>query len=76
MAGWGEVGGDVGSSKRVQPRVVRLSEAVRLRDPWAAGEDVAYRSGGELLEESASLTGADFGYARDVRHCLLSYNPH
>lgn len=31
---------------------------------------------GELLEESASLTRADFGRIRDVRCCLSSYNPH
>jgi hypothetical protein len=66
----------VGSSKPVQPRVVKLSETVRLRDAWAAREDELCRSGGELLEESASLTCAEFGRVRDARHCLLSYNPH
>jgi hypothetical protein len=76
MARRGEAGGDVGSSERVQPRVEKLSETVRLRDPWAAGEDETGRSAGELLEESASLTCADFGHVRDVRCCLLSYNPH
>ena len=65
----------MGSSKRVQSGVIRLSETVRLRDrdPWAAGEDEAFRSGGELLKE---LACADFGRFRDVRHCLSSYNPH
>jgi hypothetical protein len=65
----------VGSSKRVQSGVIRLSETVRLRDrdPWAADEDEAFRSGGELLEE---LACADFERFRDVRHCLSSYNPH
>ncbi len=66
----------MGSSKRVRPRVVRLSETVRLREPWAVGEDEACGSGGVLLEESASLTCADFGRVRDVRHCLSSYNLH
>jgi hypothetical protein len=66
----------VGSSGPVQPRVIRLSEAVRLRNPWAAGEDEARRFGGELLEESAALTCTDFGRVPDVHHCLLSYNPH
>lgn len=66
----------MGISKRVQPRVIMLSETVRLRDAWAAGEDEAFRSGGELLEESASLMCADFGSVRDVRHCLSSFNPH
>jgi hypothetical protein len=63
----------VGSSKVVQPKVEKLSENVRLRDPWAAGE---WRSGGELLKESGFLMCADFGHVRDVRRSLLSYNPH
>lgn len=66
----------MGSSKRVQPRVEKLSETVRLRGPWAAGEDEGCRPGGELLEESASLNWAEFGHVRDVRRCLLLYNQH
>jgi hypothetical protein len=66
----------VGSSERAQSKAIKLSETVRLRDPWAADEDEAFRPGGELLEESASLMCADFGRVRDVRHCLSSYNPH
>lgn len=74
---WDEASDDVGGSNRGQPGVVRLSEAVRLSVPWAAGEDEACTSsGGELLEESVCLRCADFGRVRDVRHCLLSYNPY
>ncbi len=66
----------MGSSQPVQPRVVKLSETDRLRDPWAAGEDDGRRPGSEPMEKLASLTCTDLGRVRDVHHCLLSHNPH